>query len=136
LDCELLGKKDESSNGSVGVDTVRHGARTKDLRHIRSTLAQRRRRSGRRCPKQSDQIRRVAHAPSFDWANLVLIAGNIADDVAELRTREGLELQVHGSANLIQTLMAHDLIDEYRLWVFPVVIGKGKRLSADGAVPR
>jgi dihydrofolate reductase len=42
---------------------------------------------------------------------------------------------VHGSGNLIQTLMRHDLVDQYRLWVFPLVIGSGKRLFADGTVP-
>jgi dihydrofolate reductase len=42
---------------------------------------------------------------------------------------------VHGSANLIQTLLAHNLIDQYRLWVFPLVIGSGKRLFADGTIP-
>jgi dihydrofolate reductase len=42
---------------------------------------------------------------------------------------------VHGSANLIQTLLAHNLVDQYRLWVFPVVLGSGKRLFADGTVP-
>jgi dihydrofolate reductase len=42
---------------------------------------------------------------------------------------------VHGSANLIQTLLRHNLVDQYRLWVFPVVIGSGKRLFADGTVP-
>ena len=42
---------------------------------------------------------------------------------------------MHGSANLIQTLLRHNLVDEYRLWVFPVVLGSGKRLFSDGAVP-
>jgi len=42
---------------------------------------------------------------------------------------------VHGSANLIQTLLRHDLVDQYRLWVFPLVIGSGKRLFSDGTIP-
>ena len=42
---------------------------------------------------------------------------------------------MHGSGNLIQTLLRHNLVDEYRLWVFPVVIGSGKRLFADGTIP-
>jgi dihydrofolate reductase len=49
--------------------------------------------------------------------------------------QDGPEIQVHGSSDLIQTLLQHDLIDEFRLWVFPVIVGTGKRLFADGAVP-
>jgi dihydrofolate reductase len=55
--------------------------------------------------------------------------------MAALKTEDGPELQVHGSSDLIQTLLRHNLVDEYRLWVFPVVIGSGKRLFADGAIP-
>ena len=59
----------------------------------------------------------------------------MAEGIAALKKGDGPELQVHGSGNLIQTLMRHDLVDEYRLWVFPVVIGSGKRLFADGTIP-
>ena len=69
------------------------------------------------------------------WSNSVLIEGDAADGLAALKAEEGPELQVHGSANLIQTLLRHNLVDEFRLWVFPVVLGSGKRLFADGAVP-
>jgi dihydrofolate reductase len=69
------------------------------------------------------------------WTNSVLIEGDAADGLAALKREDGPELQVHGSANLIQTLLRHNLVDEFRLWVFPVVIGSGKRLFADGTVP-
>jgi dihydrofolate reductase len=69
------------------------------------------------------------------WSNSVLIEGDAADGLAALKAEDGPELQVHGSANLIQTLLRHNLVDEFRLWVFPVVIGSGKRLFADGTVP-
>ncbi|GLW08023.1 dihydrofolate reductase [Microtetraspora sp. NBRC 13810] len=73
--------------------------------------------------------------PTLEWRNSVLIEGDAADGVAALKKEDGPELQVHGSANLIQTLLRHNLIDEYRLWVFPLVLGSGKRLFAEGAVP-
>jgi dihydrofolate reductase len=69
------------------------------------------------------------------WRNSVLIEGDAADGLAALKDEDGPELQVHGSANLIQTLLRHNLVDEFRLWVFPLVIGSGKRLFADGTVP-
>ena len=73
--------------------------------------------------------------PTLSWSNSVLIEGDAADGIAALKEQDGPELQVHGSGNLIQTLMRHDLVDQYRLWVFPVVIGSGKRLFADGTIP-
>jgi dihydrofolate reductase len=73
--------------------------------------------------------------PSLDWGPAVLIEGDVAEGVAALKQEDGPELQVHGSGNLIQTLMRHNLVDEYRLWVFPLVIGTGKRLFSDGTIP-
>jgi dihydrofolate reductase len=73
--------------------------------------------------------------PTLEWSNSVLIEGDAAEGIARLKEEEGPELQVHGSANLIQTLLAHDLVDRYRLMVFPVVLGSGKRLFAEGALP-
>ena len=73
--------------------------------------------------------------PTLEWAKSVIIGGDAADAIAALKAEDGPELQVHGSANLIQTLLRHNLVDQYRLWVFPLVIGSGKRLFADGTVP-
>jgi dihydrofolate reductase len=73
--------------------------------------------------------------PTLEWSNSVLVGGNAAEGIAELKKEDGPELQVHGSGNLIQTLMRHNLVDEYRLWVFPLVIGSGKRLFSDGTIP-
>ena len=78
----------------------------------------------------------ASHRPlTLEWSNTVLIEGDAAQGLAELKGQDGPELQVHGSGNLIQTLMRNNLVDEYRLWVFPVVVGSGKRLFADGAIP-
>ena len=85
----------------------------------------------------NDATKYVAtHRPlTPEWSNSVQIEGDAADGLAALKAEDGPELQVHGSANLIQTLLAHNLVDQFRLWVFPVVIGSGKRLFADGTVP-
>ena len=72
---------------------------------------------------------------SVDWNNSTLITGGVAEYVAELKRRDGPEIQVHGSVGLIQTLLEHDLIDEYRLWIFPLVLGKGKRFFGAGTIP-
>jgi dihydrofolate reductase len=71
----------------------------------------------------------------LDWSNSVLIQGDAAKRIAALKKEDGPELQVHGSGDLIQTLLRDNLIDRFRLWVFPVVVGPGKRLFADGTVP-
>jgi dihydrofolate reductase len=73
--------------------------------------------------------------PRLEWSNSVLIEGDAAEGIAALKKEDGPGLQVHGSGNLIQTLMRHDLVDQYRLWVFPLVVGSGKRLFPDGTVP-
>lgn len=70
-----------------------------------------------------------------EWQNSTLLDGDVAAAVATLREQPGGEIHVIGSGDLAQTLMRHDLVDEYRLMIFPVVIGTGKRLFADGAVP-
>jgi dihydrofolate reductase len=73
--------------------------------------------------------------PMLEWSNSVLIEGDAAEGIAELKKEDGPELQVHGSGNLIQTLLRHELIDEFRLWTFPVVVGGGKRLFSEGTIP-
>jgi dihydrofolate reductase len=73
--------------------------------------------------------------PKLDWNRSFRIEGDAAEGIRALKAGDGPELQVHGSGNLIQTLMRHDLVDQYRLWVFPIVIGSGKRLFAEGTIP-
>ena len=69
-----------------------------------------------------------------EWNNSTLITGDVAEYVTAIKSEDGPEIQVHGSPGLIQTLLRHDLIDEYRLWIFPVVIGTGKRFFGEGAI--
>jgi dihydrofolate reductase len=70
------------------------------------------------------------------WNNSHLLKGNVAEEVAKLKAQDGGEIQVHGSSDLLQTLLKHDLVDMLRVWQFPVVLGSGKRLFGEGTVPR
>jgi dihydrofolate reductase len=70
-----------------------------------------------------------------DWNNSTLIQGDVAEYAEALKGEDGPEIQVHGSPGLLQTLLEHDLIDEYRLWLFPLVLGHGKRFFGDGTIP-
>ncbi|TQM45493.1 dihydrofolate reductase family protein [Pseudonocardia cypriaca] len=72
---------------------------------------------------------------SVSWQNSTLLDGEAADAVAELKKSDGGEIQVHGSGQLVQTLLTHDLVDELHLVVIPVLIGSGKRLFGSGTVP-
>jgi dihydrofolate reductase len=70
-----------------------------------------------------------------DWDKSVFLSGDVPGEIKKLKQQDGPELQVHGSGNLIETLLAHDLVDEFWLKIFPVTIGSGKRLFAKGTLP-
>lgn len=72
---------------------------------------------------------------ALGWENARSLEGDAIDAVRGLKAEDGPLLQVHGSAMLIQSLLAADLIDEFRIWTFPVVVGGGKRLFGSGAKP-
>ena len=99
-------------------------------------------------PKSTDPADEIAAAlntrPKFvasrtldkvDWSNSRLLEGDVAGEVAKLKGQEGGEIQVHGSGNLLQGLLEHDLVDTFRIWQFPVVLGTGKRLFGEGTIP-
>jgi dihydrofolate reductase len=73
---------------------------------------------------------RTLHEP-LEW-NATLIDGNVAEAVAKLKRDDGSEILMYGSPTLMRTLAAHDLVDEYRFWVHPIILGSGKRLFTDG----
>jgi dihydrofolate reductase len=74
-------------------------------------------------------------AKELAWNNSSLISGNVSEEIAKLKAQDGGDILVAGSATLIRTLIAHDLVDEYRLMVFPIVLGAGKRLFTDAEQP-
>ncbi|MDI5985338.1 dihydrofolate reductase family protein [Halomonas sp. M4R5S39] len=100
-------------------------------------------------PKSTDPADEIATAlntrPKFvasrtldklAWNNSHLLKGDVAEEVMRLKAQEGGEIQVHGSAHLLQTLLKHDLVDTLRIWFFPVVLGTGKQLFGEGTIPR
>jgi dihydrofolate reductase len=75
----------------------------------------------------------VSHTPmELSWQNSSLVTGDVVAEIKKLKEGDGPDLWVHGSGNLIQTLLAHDLIDRMLVWVVPVTVGSGKRLFAEG----
>jgi len=72
---------------------------------------------------------------SSDWKPSVFLSGDIAERVTELKQQDGPDLHVYGSANLLQTLMKHDLVDAFWLKIYPLTLGTGKRLFTDGTIP-
>ena len=78
----------------------------------------------------------VSNAPiNTDWEETIQIKGDVVAEIENLKQQDGPMLQVYGSSNLIQTLLANDLADELWLKIFPVTLGKGKRLFGEGTIP-
>ena len=72
---------------------------------------------------------------SSEWQKSVFLSGDIAEKVSQLKQQDGPNLHVYGSANLLQTLFKHDLVDELWLKIYPLTLGSGKRLFTDGTIP-
>lgn len=72
----------------------------------------------------------------LDWKNSKHIGGDVVDELHRLKASDGPDLHIWGSSKLLQTLIAAELVDEYRMWVFPVVLGQGKRLFENSVQPR
>ncbi len=70
-----------------------------------------------------------------EWSNTVILKGDVPEEIKKLKQQDGPDLKVYGSGNLIQTLMKHDLIDELWLKIYPITLGMGKRLFAEGTIP-
>ena len=72
---------------------------------------------------------------SHEWQPSVFLGGDVAEQVSKLKQQPGPDLHVYGSANLVQTLMKHDVVDQFWLKIYPLTLGSGKRLFADGTIP-
>ncbi len=71
-----------------------------------------------------------------DWSNTVILNKNAVEELKKIKTQSGPDLQVYGSGNLVQTLLAQDLVDELWLKIFPITLGRGKHLFEKGTIPR
>ena len=72
---------------------------------------------------------------SAEWQPSVILNGDIAEKISKIKQQEGPDLHVWGSSNLIQTLIKHDLVDTFWLMIYPITLGNGKRLFAEGTIP-
>jgi dihydrofolate reductase len=72
---------------------------------------------------------------SHEWQPSVFLSGDIVEKVVKIKQQQGPDLHVWGSGNLLQTLIKHDLVDVFWLMVYPITLGSGKRLFADGTIP-
>ena len=70
-----------------------------------------------------------------EWNNSVFLKGDVANEIKKLKEQDGPDLQVYGSGNLIQTLLKHDLVGELWLKIFPITLGKGRKLFTEGTIP-
>jgi dihydrofolate reductase len=78
----------------------------------------------------------ASHSPlTPEWNNSVLLKGDVVEEIIKLKKEEGPELQVYGSGNFVQTLLKHDLVDDFWLKIYPITLGAGKRLFAEGTMP-
>ena len=84
-------------------------------------------------PRRSTSPR--GRSSTLEWTNSTLLEGDVAEAVEALKAEDGGYLFVIGSSELVQTLLRHDLVDTFVVWTFPVVLGEGKRLFGDGAIP-
>lgn len=95
-------------------------------------------------PDHADEGAGINHATKYvtsntltshPWSKTVILKGDVAAKIQKLKRQDGPDLQVHGSSELIQTLLRRDLVDEFWLKIFPVTLGGGKRLFGNGAIP-
>jgi dihydrofolate reductase len=116
------------------ADALLLGRRTYDIFAATWPLAE----AGDPIGAKMNGVRKYVASRTLDtvsWQNSTLLTGDVTEAVGRLKQGVGGEIQVHGSGELIQTLVGHDLVDEFHLLVFPVLIGSGKRLFAEGTVP-
>jgi dihydrofolate reductase len=95
-------------------------------------------------PKHEDKWRGINTVTKYvasnsltkhEWNNSVFLKGDVANEIKKLKEQDGPDLQVYGSGNLIQTLLKHDLVGELWLKIFPITLGKGRKLFTEGTIP-